>query len=512
VSSIILTGANILINPLVQTNSGSGNQGEGSISINGGSTPFETDDIVIFDVQNSTTNGELDGSSGVIGAVVYDSFQDYLDGVPKYTYTPLNPGQEANIQNDLSGLGDSYVRFNGNVLTSSDPGAPALSELLLTPQIDWSVTAPTSGETIDRFTDNDFNESGAIDGGTTEDANGLYSATDWNAVVLAAADPRDFTVSGTAGDDVITQYYTGDPEGERVDGNDAADGSNDDVIDAGAGNDNVSAGRGSDTISGGDGTDTIFGDGLGVQFGTLASDPGVTATNLTIINSADGPIELWYIDETATPVFYATINPGQTFVQPTFEEHNWLLKDEGGSFLEIIEGAPNQTVDYGAEGLNDTIDGGAGDDFLFGMFGDDTILGGEGDDVISGGSGNDSLSGNAGNDTFGMDDGDDTISGGTGNDTYIVATAPTGGQSDSFDGGEDGADDGTADGDVDVIDLSALTPGVDYTISYTPVGGAVQSGNPAGNRWLNADLLERRDDHLLYPRHADRNRLRPCRD
>jgi len=416
VSSIIVSGANVLINPLVQTNTGSGNEGQGTIAINGGTTPFETDDIVVFDTQNTTADGELDGSSGIIGAVVYDSFQDYLDGVPKYTYTPLNPGQEANIQNDLSGLGDSYVRLNGNVLTSSDPGAPPLSELLLTPQIDWSVTDPTSGTTINRFTDNDFNESGAIDGGTTEDANGLYSAEEWNAIVLAAADPRDFTVSGTSGDDFITRYYTGDPEGETVDGNDAADGSNDDVIDAGVGDDLVTGGRGNDTIFGGDDDDQLGGDNQGFPIPTFASDPAANATNLTVINSADGPIELWYIDETGTPVFFATINSGQTFVQPTFEEHNWLLQDEEGSFLEIIEGAPNQTVDYGVEGLNDSLDGGLGDDTLLGMFGDDTLAGGEDDDLISGGFGNDTITGDAGQDTIVGDDGDDTIAGGDDDD------------------------------------------------------------------------------------------------
>jgi len=91
------------------------------------------------------------------------------------------------------------------------------------------------------------------------------------------------------------------------------------------------------------------------------------------------------------------------------------------------------------------------------------------------------MAGDAGNDVFVSEDGDDTMFGGTGNDTYFVTTAPTGNQDDFFDGGEDGTDDGTADGDVDVIDLSALTAGIDYTISYASVGGAVQSGDPVGN-------------------------------
>jgi len=492
---IYATGENILDSAQVQTTTGSGNEGEGTITVNNGTLLFQPDDFVVFDVQNTTGDGELDGGSGVIGAVVYDNFADFLNGVPKYTYTPINPGQEANIQDSLSGLGDSYVRFNANVLTSSDPGAPAFNELLITPNVDWTVTPPTSGHTIDRFTDHDFNDSGAIDAGTTEDSNGLFSGTDWNAEVLAAADTRDFVVEGTSANDTIEAGYIGDPDGDTIDGNDAADGSNDDVIHAGAGDDVVRAGygddivfggagidvigggRGSDTLSGGDEGDFLFGDAQGIQLGPLASTSAGPATDLTVINSADGPIELWFIDATATPVFFATIGPGQMVVQPTFEEHNWALLDENGFFLEVIEGAPNQTVNYGTESLDDVIDGDAGDDSIFGNFGDDTLTGGDGADTILGGSGDDIIDGGTGDDSIDAGQGNDTVTGGTGSDTLIVSEAPTGVTHSVFDGGEDGPDDGTADGDADVLDLSALTPGVDYTISYAPVGGDVQGSS-----------------------------------
>ena len=47
-----------------------------------------------------------------------------------------------------------------------------------------------------------------------------------------------------------------------------------------------------------------------------------------------------------------------------------------------------------------TLDGGAGNDIIFGSSGNDTLLGGAGDDTLSGGSGADVLTGGAGNDTF----------------------------------------------------------------------------------------------------------------
>lgn len=78
-----------------------------------------------------------------------------------------------------------------------------------------------------------------------------------------AAPTRDGIVSGTSGADVIGPGYTGDPDGDLVDSNDATgvqgttgDG---DVIYAGAGNDTVSAGQGNDIVHGGDGDDQIAG-------------------------------------------------------------------------------------------------------------------------------------------------------------------------------------------------------------------------------------------------------------
>ncbi len=81
----------------------------------------------------------------------------------------------------------------------------------------------------------------------------------------------NYIVEGTAGDDLIEASYTGDPEGDMVDGNDAADGSNDDVIEAGAGNDTVLAGAGDDLVYGGEGNDSLFG---GEGNDTLWGDEG----------------------------------------------------------------------------------------------------------------------------------------------------------------------------------------------------------------------------------------------
>ncbi|ESK53636.1 beta strand repeat-containing protein [Acinetobacter tjernbergiae] len=69
---------------------------------------------------------------------------------------------------------------------------------------------------------------------------------------------------------------------------------------------------------------------------------------------------------------------------------------------------------------NDVLNGGEGNDSLFGQGGADTLNGGNGNDLLHGGSGDDTLNGNEGNDTLNGGLGADSMSGGTGDDVYIV--------------------------------------------------------------------------------------------
>lgn len=83
-------------------------------------------------------------------------------------------------------------------------------------------------------------------------------------IAMGIPEGPDGFVDGTAGDDTIDVNYTGDPNFDRVDNDDAlllgavAD---DDHIRAGAGNDSVVANAGDDTVEGGTGNDTILGGG-----------------------------------------------------------------------------------------------------------------------------------------------------------------------------------------------------------------------------------------------------------
>nr|WP_305888889.1 calcium-binding protein [Parvularcula maris] len=73
------------------------------------------------------------------------------------------------------------------------------------------------------------------------------------------------------------------------------------------------------------------------------------------------------------------------------------------------------TAEVGTDG-DDRINGGNGDQTIFGNEGNDTLRGGNGDDILSGDAGDDLLSGGNGSDILLGDEGDDNLRGGNGSD------------------------------------------------------------------------------------------------
>ncbi|MEQ1647461.1 MAG: DUF4114 domain-containing protein [Hyphomicrobiaceae bacterium] len=104
--------------------------------------------------------------------------------------------------------------------------------------------------------------------------------------------------------------------------------------------------------------------------------------------------------------------------------------------VDNVLALPHATTSTGVAMVdNDTLNGGDGDDVIYGLrgndvlsgdAGDDKIYGGTGDDRLSGGEGNDVLSGGAGNDVLLADAGDDKLMGGKGFDTLSFADVSNG--------------------------------------------------------------------------------------
>lgn len=128
------------------------------------------------------------------------------------------------------------------------------------------------------------------------------------------------------------------------------------------------------------------------------------STTLAVTNSAEAPIERWWIDQSGALHFMATIEAGQTVSAATTTGHTSVLHDEEGYALHLIEGG-TQTSDNGSEGLDDSIEGGSGADAIITQYGNDTVDGGEGNDLFQTGIGDDYADGGCDADTFVVADG-----------------------------------------------------------------------------------------------------------
>ena len=299
-------------------------------------------------------------------------------------------GQDAVSGFDISDSGDGTAvdRLDVSGLTSDGGTTPVTTN-------DVTVTSDPYGNAVLTFPGGE-----SI---TLQGVNPLNLSTTASLVAIGIPDGRDFIVEGTSGDDVIDASYTGDPEGDLVDANDALDGSDDDVIEAGAGNDSVVAGDGDDSVQGGTGDDTLEG-GAGAD----------------------------------------TLRGG---------EGNDLL--EGGTGDDSLFGDEDDDTIRGGDGA-DTIDGYTGNDVIEGGDGDDSISGHDGDDTIYGGAGDDWLRGSVGNDEIWGGTGDDYIWTGFNDDTIRIEN--------NF-GNDTIEAEGINEITGDVLDLSLVTD--DLTIDLT---------------------------------------------
>jgi serralysin len=166
-------------------------------------------------------------------------------------------------------------------------------------------------------------------------------------------------------------------------------------------NDTIDGGGGNDVINGGAGADVIHG---GTGDDTINGGPNTTGT----------PDQL-YGDE------------GNDIIKAGSQTVGSLL--DGGAGNDQLYGSFAADTINGGDG-NDYLSSGGGADIMHGGAGDDSLKGGtaaaqlygdDGNDTLVGGSGNEYLSGGNGNDKLTGGGGTDTLNGGAGNDTFIFA-------------------------------------------------------------------------------------------
>lgn len=179
-ATFISFGSDVLNNASISSNSTGGNNNAGTVTVQtdagslSGKVIWDADYIVEYSIPDAHigADDEFTSSAGVDGIVVYANAEDYNAGIALYTYVPQNPGQVATIQQSVDGVGDTYIRFNANILVSSDAGAPTLSNLFVAPNS--NITQTTSNTVVfSHETDVDYNGDGVLTG--VEIGNGNFN-------------------------------------------------------------------------------------------------------------------------------------------------------------------------------------------------------------------------------------------------------------------------------------------------------------------------------------------------
>ncbi|MFC6639303.1 hypothetical protein [Sulfitobacter sediminilitoris] len=335
--------------------------GAGADTIGGG-TDADT-------IDGGTGNDIIDGGAGG-DSLIGGAGSDTIDG-----------GADADTIDGGSG-DDSILGGDGNdTLTGGDAVAASGGDRMA---FEWSnIPDPNDGGQIDNL--DSVTVGSQTVGGTTV----------------------DFSVTGGAGQYETTTVYTDgiDAGGGAVDTNSALglDGSDGIVtLDFSNAVENVQfrvndfeANSETLTIRAYDANNNLISFNVTEGSGVNGSDTDAVAGNDTfqgpLSNTGDNSPTGSILVEIAGPVArieldYTQTNGGLTVTDVWFDDPNAVVAADGG---------------------NDTLDGGAGDDVIDGGDGNDSISGGAENDIVRGGDGDDTISGGAGNDTLMGSDSED---------------------------------------------------------------------------------------------------------
>jgi len=218
----------------------------------------------------------------------------------------------------------------------------------------------------------------------------------------------DAILAGGVGNDTLTGGS----------GNDMLFGQSDnDTLLGKGGNDLLFGGTGNDTLTGGDGNDQMFGQAGDDRMIWNPGDDsdlmeGGAGIDTAEINGGNAN-EMFALTANGTRVHFDRLDPTPFSL-------------DIGTTEKIVVNMGSGDDTFSATGnlaslISLTVDGGVGNDRIFGGNGADTLLGGEGNDFIDGNQGNDTALLGAGDDVFQWDpgDGSDTVDGQAGSDTLL---------------------------------------------------------------------------------------------
>ncbi len=381
--------------------------------------PANSDADFSLQVTATTTEG-ASGANATTTATLPVTVTAAAD-TPSLSAQPASGDEDTAISLDISSaLSDTDGSETLSIVVLNVPDGATLSAGTVNP--DGSITlTPAELEGLTVTPPADFHgsfdlqiratasESANADSATTRTMLQVSVSPVADGVVLTGTPGRDQLTGGGGGDQISGLANNDNLQGrdgdDRIDGGDGKD-----RLDGDAGNDHLEGGGGNDQLFGGDVADTLIG---GAGRDTLDGGDG---NDTFVLNRNDEAKDvLRGGDGTDTVV---SDNDGD-FQFRSFSRNASIEVIDGGTSPSDIEGTSSgNTLDFRDTELRniDEIDGGRGNDRIFGSAGDDRIDGGDGNDKLFGEAGADDLEGGKGNDQLFGGDGADRLSGGAGRD------------------------------------------------------------------------------------------------
>lgn len=241
------------------------------------------------------------------------------------------------------------------------------------------------------------------------------SASNTLTVDLAAGTA---SLSGRTNDNFSGIFHVVGSQGkDSITGN-----SSDNRLEGGVGDDSLYGGGGNDTLVGGAGKDLLDG---GADINTASYAYATTGVKAYLgLTSLGGAAYLTLAMPTLSTLEYPA--------NPSYHDLSKIKLTTGatGDFVALQAFVSNEDTDTFAQNSSyssiQNLEGGSGNDTLYGDAQENLFRGGAGNDVLFGGAGADKLYGDTGNDFIQGGLGDDMLDGGTGIDTLSYADA-TGG-------------------------------------------------------------------------------------
>jgi len=277
---------------------------------------------------------------------------------------------------------------------------------------------------------------------------------DGNDVLEVKGGSGEVTLDGGTGNDILIggqgkNTLDGGKGNDSIRGGDGVDtitaGEDADFVEAGAGDDDITGGKGADYLKGGAGGDTyrytgrdfgvdVLEDGQGgdkilvdgAQLGTATYDDAkrawVLGNGMEVrkhIGDGTTTLALNYSGDQLNTIYLRNWSPGQFGISLAGEPKN--PERPQVALFGPYASALNNFVDFRTDDLSDdALDGGSGNDVLFGTDDKSVLVGGTGNDLLSGFDGDDWLEGGDDQDVIFTGEGKDYADGGAGDDLLMA--------------------------------------------------------------------------------------------